>query len=61
MTRDEHEAHRALVRRRIRQGLQLLVETIQSLPDDATHRSLGCPWPATASRSKSTGMDLKSR
>ncbi len=30
MTRDEHESRLLLVRRRTRQGLQLLVETIQS-------------------------------
>ncbi len=30
MTRDEHETRLALVRRRTRQGLRLLVETIQS-------------------------------
>ena len=32
MTRNQHEAHRALVSHRTRQGLRLLVET----PDDAT-------------------------
>ncbi len=35
--RDEHEAYRALIRRRTREGLQLLVETIQSLQAEGTY------------------------
>ena len=60
MTRDEHEAHRALVRRRIRQGLQLLVETIQSLPDDATHE-VSVVLARNGVAVQVDRMDLKSR
>ncbi len=37
MTCDEHEARLALVRRRTREGLLLLVETIQSLQAEGTY------------------------
>ena len=37
MTCNEHEARLALVRRRTREGLQFLVETIQSLQAEGTY------------------------
>ena len=37
MTRNEHEARLSLVRRRTREGLRLLVDTIQSFTDDGDY------------------------
>ena len=60
MTRNQHEALRALVSRRTRQGLRLLVETIQSLPDDATYE-VSVVLARNGVAVQVDRMDLKSR